>query len=491
MSWLARKIPTAPAGFDKQQFFAGIHWHQRWQLFQDVFTPGVNPIEEMCDDLTLPRNLAGKRVLDIGAWNGCLSFECERRGAREVIALSPEDPQSTGFYRLRDILCSRNVHFVRGTVYDLNPRQLGYFDVVLFCGVLYHLRYPLLGIDNIRRVCTGDVYVETVVSDAQLMIKSREGVKRVPMVEISPALLAAPLWQFYRFDELNGDTSNWFGPNSLAVVEAFESAGFATRLLKTFGRATFHGKLKKGPPEFLTIGTTEGVYYDTVTSHLLGKDELGESPGAAAQGRSFSEQFLISVLTSQEYYQKNGNEDRSWVQSLYQCLLTSAAAAADLPPRKLFDNDRDYRQAVVEHLLTSTEYRVGLVTNYYTTYLGRGTSPGEIGHWLGVLRRGASPEYLQAEFLASDEYFRNQQASNCLWLDQVFTQLLGQPGHPELYLDALEAKTATRAGIATAILESLPYRHRLMQTICNTYLGRPSLPQETDHWLEPVRPAAA
>ena len=39
MSWLARKTPTAPAGFNKDQVFAGIHWHQKWQLFQGVFTP--------------------------------------------------------------------------------------------------------------------------------------------------------------------------------------------------------------------------------------------------------------------------------------------------------------------------------------------------------------------------------------------------------------------------------------------------------------------
>src|SRR5712692_6030732 len=220
MSWLARRMPTAPVGFDQEQFFAGIRWHQKWQLFQGIFTPGVNPIEEMCDDLTLPKNLAGKRVLDVGAWHGCLSFECERRGAREVVALSPEDPEGTGFHKLREVLDSRKVHYLRGTVYDLNPRKLGYFDVVLFCGVLYYLRYPLLGIDNIRRVCRGDVYVETVVSDAQFMVREGGTVKRVPMVEVSPYLLSAPLWQFYRFDELNGDPSSWFGPNCFAVVQA-------------------------------------------------------------------------------------------------------------------------------------------------------------------------------------------------------------------------------------------------------------------------------
>jgi len=40
----------------------------------------------------------------------------------------------------------------------LNPDVLGYFDTVLFGGVHYYLRYPMLGLDNIRRVATGDVF---------------------------------------------------------------------------------------------------------------------------------------------------------------------------------------------------------------------------------------------------------------------------------------------------------------------------------------------
>jgi tRNA (mo5U34)-methyltransferase len=484
MSWLARRIPTAPVGFNKEQFFAGIRWHQKWQLFQGIFTPGVNAIEEMCEDLTLPKNLSGKRVLDVGAWHGCLSFECERRGAREVVALSPEDPQQTGFNKLRDILHSNKVHYVRGTVYDLNPRQLGYFDVVLFCGVLYHLRYPLLGIDNIRRVCKGDVYVETAVSEVQLKLQ-----------ETCPELLSAPLWLFYRFDELNADTSNWFAPNCTAVVQAFESAGFETQVLKRSNRATFHGKLKEGLPEFLTIGTTEGVYYDTVASHLLGKDKLGHAPGAAsAHGQSFSQQFLKGVLTSKEYYQENGNNDQDWVSSLYTRLLSHAArhAEASLPFRKAFDDDLAYRQAVVEHILTSTEYRINLVAVYYALYLGRKPSPDDISHWVAVLMRGASPEYLQAEFLGSDEYFKNQGGSNRRWLDAVYTQLLDKipASVKEIYQEALDVNLATRAEIVTAIVESLEYRHRLIQKISGAFLNRP-YSGELSHSLGHSRPSAA
>ncbi|RME70243.1 MAG: hypothetical protein D6781_06735 [Verrucomicrobia bacterium] len=69
------------------ELFAGIHWHQRWEIAPGLFTPGRNPVAPICDAAGLPARLDGLRVLDVGAWNGCFSFECERRGAAEVVAL--------------------------------------------------------------------------------------------------------------------------------------------------------------------------------------------------------------------------------------------------------------------------------------------------------------------------------------------------------------------------------------------------------------------
>jgi tRNA (mo5U34)-methyltransferase len=264
------RIPRAPTGFSAEKFFEGIYWHQRWQIFEGIFTPGVNPIAEMCDNLNLPRDLSGKRVLDIGAWNGCVSFECERRGAREVIALGPENPQDTGFYKIRAAIGSTKTSYVPGSIYDLNPDKLGYFDVVLCCGVLYHLRYPQLGIDNLRRICTGEVYVETFVIDNEVLLKDPKGIQKKAMNEIAPSLLGTPMWQFYQLDELEKDFSNWFGPNSLAVVQAFESAGFEARLTTlNHSRGTFYAKARKGKPEFLTMRCGEGVYYDLLVRHLF------------------------------------------------------------------------------------------------------------------------------------------------------------------------------------------------------------------------------
>jgi SAM-dependent methyltransferase len=483
---MAKRIPSAPAGFDADTFFSGVLWHQKWQVFKGIYTPGVNLIEEMCDDLQLPRNLAGRRVLDIGAWNGCLSFECERRGAREIVALSPEDPDQSGFNKLREVLGSTRVRYVRGTVYDLNPRQLEYFDTVLFCGVLYHLRYPLLGIDNIRRVCKGEVYIETVVSDAQLIVPEGKQYKIIPMEEVSGHLLTTPLWQFYRFDELNGDPSNWFGPNCAAVIQAFESAGFKTRALKNFGRATFYGKLKKGAPEFLTIGTTEGVYYDEVTSHLLGSDNLNvEAAPAGATWSSFRERVLGDLLTSQEYYQRQGGNDAAWIASLHHRLLGGAATDVEVSLRRVHGEEINYRRAVIDTLLSSTEYRTHLIATFYTDYLDRTPSPGEVAHWLGVLKRGAAPEVVQAEFLSSGEYFDRHGGTNGPWLEQVCRQLLDtdRTAETDTYLAALDGQLASRTQIVAALLDSLAYRERLLESLCGTYLGRSRTPEEAGTWV--------
>jgi tRNA (mo5U34)-methyltransferase len=218
-------LPTAPPGFDLQCLLGNTPWHQRWEVFPGVFTPGVNPVATICDRIGLPGDLTGQRVLDVGAWHGCFSFECERRGAAEVVALSLEDPDAVGFMRLKAVLDSQ-VRYVRGSVYTLDRGELGEFDVVLFLGVLYHLRHPLLAIDRLRTVSRGIALIETHVIDKQGTLPAD--------------LLRVPIWRFYPHDELNADPSNWFGPNCQAVLDAFDSAGFRTLLLDQWDdRAAF------------------------------------------------------------------------------------------------------------------------------------------------------------------------------------------------------------------------------------------------------------
>lgn len=257
--------PTAPQGFDPEAFFKGINWFQRWEVFDGIFTPGINPISNICDLMQLPADLSGRRILDIGSANGCMSLECERRGAAEVIGLTPLNGLDWGHHQLRDLVGATKTHFRLGSVYDLNPDILGYFDTVLFCGVLYHLRYPMLAIDNIRRVATNELFIETHLSADQSSQTNKD----------------IPLWRFYRFDELNNDHSNWFGPNIAAVQQAFESAGFSTRLLNSNGtRGRFHAVVREDMPEFLNIACHEALSYDVLLERFFGSKEAWRRPAA-------------------------------------------------------------------------------------------------------------------------------------------------------------------------------------------------------------------
>ncbi len=170
--WQPQPPRLAPPHMNTPDLFDRLHWHQRWEVFKGIYTPGRNDVAVICDRAKLPTDLRGKRVLDIGAWHGCFSFECERRGAAEVIALTLESDDQVGFSRLKCAVDSKVVRFVQQSVYELDPSVLGEFDVVLFFGVLYHLRHPLWAIDNIRKVCRGVALIETHVIDNYFLTRS-------------------------------------------------------------------------------------------------------------------------------------------------------------------------------------------------------------------------------------------------------------------------------------------------------------------------------
>jgi tRNA (mo5U34)-methyltransferase len=241
-------LSQVPAGVNIAKIFQQIHaWHQRWEIFEGVFTPGRNPVCELLDGVGLPKDLRGLRVLDVGAFNGCFSFECERRGAAEVVAMDLQDSRDLGIDTLSSLLGSK-VRFEQGSVYSLDQAKLGEFDIVLFLGVLYHLRYPLLALDKLRKVTKRTLFLETLVIDHRFI----EGGKDFQALrDYHPALPNVALWQFYKGGELANDQSNWFGPNIRAVLDGLESAGFSPRLYSTWGdRAGFQADISG----FGTIG---------------------------------------------------------------------------------------------------------------------------------------------------------------------------------------------------------------------------------------------
>ncbi len=166
--------------------------------------------------LQIPENLTGKRVLDVGTWDGYFALELERRGA-EVVAIDIWNDDA--LKQLEFVLRVKNSKIVykRMDVHDLGPDVLGKFDLVLCAGLLYHTRHPLLALERLRSVTEGMLILETVT-----MIPAFH--------RTSPMIMFFPGDQERIADVKQGKVWKWkicAAPTLPWIYEALRSAGFA------------------------------------------------------------------------------------------------------------------------------------------------------------------------------------------------------------------------------------------------------------------------
>jgi tRNA (mo5U34)-methyltransferase len=199
-------------------------WHHRIEVAPGVWTPGLQDTATVLSQIGMPDDLSGMRVLDIGARDGFFTFEAERRGAREVTALDNEAPTNTGFAIAAELLDSKAT-YITENVYSLNPEQYGRFDLVLFLGVIYHLRHPLLALDRIHDVCAPEalLLLETHMIDEGLV--DQAGDWRA-LTDFHPDLPALPMVQYYPANMLGGDPTSQWAPSRVALEGWLRGAGF-------------------------------------------------------------------------------------------------------------------------------------------------------------------------------------------------------------------------------------------------------------------------
>jgi tRNA (mo5U34)-methyltransferase len=183
-------------------------WYHRLDFGNGIVTPGYSATKwgESGDFVGLPASLTGKSVLDIGSWDGFYAFESERRGAARILATDSFAWRTAkaGFRLARRVLDS-HVEDMDIDVLELSPERVGTFDVVLFLGVLYHMRHPLLSLERVASVSLDHLILET----------------HIDMLEVS-----RPAMAFYPGTELNGDDTNWCGPNPEMVMGMLNTVGF-------------------------------------------------------------------------------------------------------------------------------------------------------------------------------------------------------------------------------------------------------------------------
>ena len=169
----------------------------------------------------LPARLKGWSVLDLGCNAGFYSIELARRGAR-VLAIDREPhflrqaQWAVGQHGL-----SRLVELRQMQVYEV-VRLRRQFDLVLFMGLFYHLRHPLLGLDIVAEKTKRLLLFQTLTMPGERVMR---GKRDYPINRRE--MMLRPGWPKMAFIEksLAGDFSNWWAPNHACVEAMLRSAG--------------------------------------------------------------------------------------------------------------------------------------------------------------------------------------------------------------------------------------------------------------------------
>jgi tRNA (mo5U34)-methyltransferase len=193
-------VSTAPS------HFLGDYPRVKWRRFAGV----------------IPDNLQGKTVLDIGCNAGFYAMEMKRRGADRVLGLDTDDEYLEQAKFAADVN-GLKIEFRKMSTYDVG--QLGEkFDLIIFMGVLYHLRHPLLALDLIH---------EHVARDMLLFQSMLRGSSRVDTIERNydfwtTSQFDSPSYPKMHFIEHKyaDDPTNWWAPNRSCVEAMLRSSGF-------------------------------------------------------------------------------------------------------------------------------------------------------------------------------------------------------------------------------------------------------------------------
>jgi tRNA (mo5U34)-methyltransferase len=211
----------------RQRVAAFPYWYHKIELPGGVVTPGWAPIN--APSYGVPESLAGKRVLDVGAWDGFWTFEALKRGATQAVAiddfsdfignLKTDDRKAWQTFDLcREALgydesrCQRH----EMEVYDVSEERLGRFDVVFFFGTLYHLRHPLLALDRLSAICDGDIYVESAILD-----------DFSPYRGMGKGYGGEMVMEFYPDAQYGNNQTNWWSPTLNTLAHMTRAAGFS------------------------------------------------------------------------------------------------------------------------------------------------------------------------------------------------------------------------------------------------------------------------
>ncbi len=204
-------------------------WFHRIDLGDGLYTKTESVMGEPVDhpfgpwqtiQKLLPPDLSGKTVLDVGCNAGFYAFEAKRRGATRVLGVDGQRQHVRQGLFVRRVL-DLDVEFRRMNVYELGQRAVGQFDITLALGLLYHLKHPILALENLYQVTKELLIIETAIMPPA----------RTPESFMHPLGEQQMLLHSLAFVEnpsgAKEQVFNWFLPGVGALQALLRSTGFA------------------------------------------------------------------------------------------------------------------------------------------------------------------------------------------------------------------------------------------------------------------------
>jgi tRNA (mo5U34)-methyltransferase len=206
-------------------WFHNLHLPGGFQTAPDHFLGDFPAFKWKAFEEFVEQDLSGQRVLDIGCNAGFYSFALAQRGA-QVLGIDTDRRYLRQAQWAREIIGEPRTRFLEGSVYDVD-RLEGRFDIVMFMGVLYHLRYPLLALDLIARLKPRVLVFQSLTfGDERVSSHARQD-----MDFETRERLADPAWPHLAFieEKFCNDPTNWWVPNHAAIEGMLRSANFRVR----------------------------------------------------------------------------------------------------------------------------------------------------------------------------------------------------------------------------------------------------------------------
>lgn len=231
----ARPVSDAETSKIRQDLAALAPWFHNYEVAKGVWSngggdgPGPDyPARRWNQIAPWFSEMRGKTVLDVGCSSGFFSLKAAELGASVVGIDSGEQNRALDQARFAQAVLKLQADFQNLSIYD-SPKLGRTFDIILFMGVFYHLRHPLLALEALRKVCTGSMIFQTNTTPNAQAVREVAGASED--VQLNSAEMLDSRFPTIKFVEggLGGDSSCWFVPNVEGVVAMLRSCGFVPK----------------------------------------------------------------------------------------------------------------------------------------------------------------------------------------------------------------------------------------------------------------------